>query len=70
MSKVLDLIDKLAPLPSPLELNRMQDHVAPFLHSHADSFERWVLLRNYELQRPPLSQHELNKLRKAWVRKA
>jgi hypothetical protein len=44
----------------------MADHVVPILFLHADSFERWVLQRNYELKRPPLSSDELQELRKAW----
>ncbi|WP_374543552.1 hypothetical protein [Sphingorhabdus sp.] len=69
MSKVFDLTDKLPPL-DPLASNVMADHLQPFLNSDADSFERWVLQRNYELGRPPLSQGELHALRKAWGRKA
>lgn len=66
MSKPIDLADKLPPLPNPLEINRLIEPVAPFLHSHADSFERWVLKRNYELGRPPLSSEELEAMRRAW----
>jgi hypothetical protein len=67
MSKVIDLADKLPPL-DPFGENRMADHVAPFLHSHADSFERWILLRNYELKRPPLSPEDLRELRREWAK--
>ena len=65
MNKPLDLIDRLPPL-DPLGTNVMADHVVPILFLHADSFERWVLQRNYELKRPPLSSDELQELRKAW----
>lgn len=66
MSKIIDLIDKLPPFDA-LELNiATYDPPVPFLHSDADSFERWVSLRNYELGRPPLSSDELQALRENW----
>lgn len=65
MSKVIDLADKFPPL-DPLGENRMADPLVPFLHSYTDSFERWVLLRSYELGRPPLSPDELRELRREW----
>ncbi len=67
MNKLIDLLDSLPPF-DPIAENRMVDPVVPFLHSQADSFERWALLRNYELGRPPLSSDELHQLRAMWRR--
>jgi hypothetical protein len=65
MPAPINLLDRL-PLPNPLEINRMADHVAPFLSSHADSFERLALRANYAVKRPPLSLAELRALRENW----
>jgi len=64
MGKVIDLADLFPPMANPMVTNNMAEPIAPFLQG--DSFERWVLQRNYELLRQPLTQEEMQALREAW----
>jgi hypothetical protein len=68
MGKTINILDRLPPRPTPLEAGRIVEPVAPFLHSHVDSFEAWASRQIYEEGKPPLSPDELRQLRKNWRR--
>ena len=68
MPQLIDLLDRLPPIPSPLERGAIVEPVAPFLHQGMDSFEAWVMQRNYELGNPPMSLEDYMTLRRRWRR--
>lgn len=64
--KILSLLDRLPPRPSPLEIGKIVEPVAPFRGIEADSFTAWVEQANYQAGNPPLSAGEIDTLREAW----
>lgn len=65
-AKIISPLDRLPSRASPFELGKIVEPVAPFRAGDTDSFQSWVEQANYETGNAPLTQEEIDRLRKAW----